>query len=231
MSEEKVADDQTPETPEVEEKPTISETELETLKANSAKYEQLEADAKALGFNSYEEYLGLLEQNKYNEVKDEGKTVEVKQDTKKVDTPKVETPVVQTPPAPDPLIIQSYLEAQYATYLQLQAQLPEEDRGKYSKQELLTVIQGPKTGVIQSLMADPELDGNAFMAAKYLLNIPKTKKQAQQQATDTADALSDAKETAKVSTEAPPPDKKTEKTANEIEADKIALDTPYVYPE
>ena len=227
MADENVADNQTTDTPKVE-TPTISETELENLKAESATMKQLNEDAQALGYNSHTEYVAELERTRYNEIKDEGKKADVVDDKKEPEKP-APTPVATETPPPDPLAVHAVLEAQYAVYRQLQSELPKEQRSEYSRKDLLTVIQGPKGLTIQGLITDPEFDGNTFMAAKYLLDIPKSKKDALQQATETADALSDAKETAKVSTDAPPPDNKQEKSVLEKEADDIAPDDKYDY--
>ena len=221
----------------------IDKAELEGLRASQKFSDELTQKAQDILGEGYtrEEYVQTVEDtaNRALGLEDEiEKAKEVKPDAK-------ETPAAPKEPVPQPaglsdddrkLIEQgqrmsttAYLDANYNGFLIRQNALPEENRSKRTKMDLLKFINGPKSSLVADIAKDPQFEGNVFMVAEYLLNEAQTREKQAQEVQTKESAIEKAKVTANIdtSTVGAPADQK-EKSENEKAADAIVQDDPEV---
>jgi len=221
-------------------KPSISDEELALLRGSTEKYNKLAEIAKASECETVEEYLDLLEETAYSKITEE----------KPVNTEE-EKPVERTASEPAPThggispeikqmiqeanqrAAQAAITAQWSEFRMFQRDLPEGERSKYSKEDLMKVLT--RNGAKVQAVVD-QFDGNVFAAAEFIKSVPDLRKRAKDQGV----ASEKAKDAAASSTEvgndgrvaAPSTETAEERTArlNKERADAIAPDQEYQYP-
>lgn len=221
----------------------IDGAELAQLQADSKKLNDLNDEAKSLGYKDHEAYLEFIEDEKFNKLmtptpapapEPTPKPAPAKEpEPAKVKTPEP-TPAEPTPPPIQPgmtaeerdavnrnarMTTSTYLKADWLEHKYEQDKLPEDQKSVNSKASLQKAITSKEIGgLIQNLA--PKFDGNLFRAADHYLTVFQPAKEEDSEAKK---ALDKAKDDANLpGGQAPKPEPKPgDKSENELLADDI----------
>lgn len=230
---------------------TVDKAELETLKAQAGRMEDLDKIAKEASNDgedlTTETYLTLLEDHVYN---DPNKKSDPEPEKKPAVTPDPEKSKVT--PTPDPnaeeakrLALQAQqtanttaLAVQYQEFKDLQRDLPEDQRSSLTKAELQKMIMSETDQPTIMAVARKKFDNNVYVAANYihaLMNADDLITKAKKEGADSEAAKEAARNSAQLpgnSGRMAEPTAKTpqEKAQEENDrlADEIAPDTVFV---
>ncbi len=215
----------------------IDKAELEGLRANQEVVKDIEERAIEAGFSGVKDYVEQTEAWAFDKnLEDDKKPAEPQ---KPAETPKkVETPVPAVMPQAEldrigraeNMATAAYMQTSHTSYDLENKAKPEAERSKYSRDDLLKVINGPRQKTIREIAAsDPTFQGNVYAVADFLLSYPADSKRRQEETVKSNEALNKAEETAKIdSTTVSAPAPKDDKSDNDKEADLIAQDDPEV---
>lgn len=122
----------------------------------------------------------------------------------------------------------AFLNSNYTEFIVGQNVLPEEQRSKLGKVELLKFINGAKRSLVGDIAQnDPSFDGNVFKVAVYLINEASGREARAKESKDRDAVIDKAKVAANIDTStAGAPVTETEKSENEKAADQIIPDDP-----
>ena len=128
---------------------------------------------------------------------------------------------------------QAAITAQWSEFRMYQRDMPEDERSKYSKEDLMKILT--RNGAKVNAVVD-QFDGNVFAAANFIKSVPDLRKRAKDQgvapekAKDAAASSTEVGNDGRVAT--PSTETAEERTArlNEERADQIAPDQEYMYP-
>lgn len=211
----------------------IDKAELEGLRANQEVVEDIKERAINAGFSGVKDYVEQTEVWAYEDPP--------KEESKPVETPKpVEAP--KTVPAVIPkteldriqraegMATAAFMQTSYTSYDLENKAKPEAERSKYSRDDLLKVINGPRGASVQYLSSnDSSFGGNVYAVADFILNQGADSKRRQEETAKSNKALNKAEETAKIdSTTVSAPAPQDDKSDNDKAADEIAPDDPEV---
>ncbi len=215
----------------------IDKAELEGLRANQEVVKDIEERAIEAGFSGVKDYVEQTEKWAFDDdPKDEKKSAEPQ---KSAEAPKkVERPV----PAEIPkelldsveqakgMATAAYMQTSYTDFDLRNKAKPEAERSKYSRDDLLKVINGPRRASVQHLSSnDPTFGGNVYVVADFLLSQAVDSKRRQEETAKSNAALNKAEQTATIdSTTVSAPAPKDDKSDNDKLADEIAQDDPEV---
>ncbi len=211
----------------------IDKAELEGLRANQEVVEDIKERAINAGFSGVKDYVEQTEVWAYEDApKEEVKPAEPDPEG----APKAEAP--KTAPAVMPqteldriqraegMATAAFMQTSYTSYDLENKGKPEAERSKYSRDDLLKVINGPRGASVQYLSSnDSSFGGNVYAVADFILNQGADSKRRQEEAAKSNKALNKAEETAKIdSTTVSAPAPQDDKSDNDKAADEIAPD-------
>lgn len=211
----------------------IDKTELERLQADQKVVLSIQEKATLAGFDNIEEYVEVTEGYAYDNLSKEPElqtpAAPAKPEPKVPVTPTVATPTMSQEDKDriqraEGMATAAYMQNCYSTYDMNNRAKPEEERSKYSKQDLLNVINGPRRATVQHLASqDSAFDGNVYTVADFLLSQAADSKRRKEESEKSKVALNKAEETATIdSTTAPAPAPETEQSENDKLAYEIA---------
>lgn len=192
-------------------------------------YDEMDKVAKNIGADDPVSYMNWLEQEKANELIEGEPPKEPAQAPKEPPPVKPPDPPANEPPAPrrpDPLVVKSIMESQYATY-----RLDNQGGTVIPRTDLESFMKGPNHGHIMAV-ARSKHSGNVWAAAAEVKNFFAAEDKTPDAKAD-KEAASAAAETADIRTGQQPAPKTAEETEelNTKIADSIIPDDPeYVYP-
>lgn len=216
----------------------IDKAELEGLRANQEVVEDIKERAINAGFSGVKDYVEQTEVWAYEDAPKE--EVKPADPSKPAEAPKVEAP--KTVPAVMPqteldriqraegMATAAFMQTSYTSYDLENKAKPEAERSKYSRDDLLKVINGPRGASVQYLSSnDSSFGGNVYAVADFILNQGADSKRRQEETAKSNKALNKAEETAKIdSTTVSAPAPQDDKSDNDKSADEIAPDDPEV---
>lgn len=216
------------------EKVEIDKTELERLQADQKVVLSIQEKATLAGFDNVEEYVEVTEGYAYDNLSKQPEEPQTPAAPTKPEPKAPATPTVTpaTMPQEDKDRIQraegmataAYMQTCYHAYEANNRVKPEEDRSKYSKDDLLKVINGPRRATVQHLASqDSTFDGNVYTVADFLLSQAADSKRRKEESEKSKVALNKAEETATIdSTTVSAPAPETEQSENDKAAYEIA---------
>lgn len=157
---------------------TISEAELEALKAQSERLKKLDGIAAEAELANAEAYLEVLEDETVTlrrQLQSSAKPTDDQPPDKKPDPPaKVPEPNDEISKEMSRLFqstSQATIESQMANYRVIEITKPEEERHTYTRAELEKILKSDGPVVASLMNTKPELERNMFAAAAYVLDI------------------------------------------------------------
>lgn len=192
-----------------ETKDTVTtDTEDTSLADLQGRIDPLDSRAKQMGFTNVEQYLTWVEEQAYEKMEEEktppksGKESDSDEFDQMLDD--AQKPDVQKNVEADKRLSEigkasahAVLEAQYSTFALNEMGKEDDEKCTYSKKDMGSVIQGPKSIMVQSLA--PQFGGNFWEAAKYVMDIEGGLAGARKEGAKTAEAISRANETTQIS--------------------------------
>ncbi len=219
----------------------IDKAELEGLQVSQKVVSDIQEKATNAGFENTPEYVEALEGWSYENLSkqpDEPQTPTAPAKPAEPAAPAQPTATSVTILQEDKDRIQraegmataAYMQTCYNAYDGNNRAKPEAERSKYSREDLLKVINGPRRATVQHLASqDTTFDGNVYTVADFLLSQAADSKRRKKESDNATVALNNAEQTATIdSTTAPAPAPETDKSDNEKAADAIIQDDPPV---
>lgn len=216
----------------------ITKAELENYQASKKFHDEVNSKAQDILGEGYtgEDYMQQVEETA-------SEALDLRDEVDKLKEPKTTTELSKTPevvPAglsdEDRKTIDegkrmsttAFLNSNYTEFIVGQNVLPEEQRSKLGKVELLKFINGAKRSLVGDIAQnDPSFDGNVFKVAVYLINEASGREARAKESKDRDAVIDKAKVAANIDTStAGAPVTETEKSENEKAADQIIPDDP-----
>ena len=221
---------------------SVDKAEYDAMKADQARIAKLDELASDADVGSAEEYVEFVEDAYYKLKDSQGKPAEKTPDEKKPDG--------QGDPPPQPAGLddeaqkkldasqqasyQALLESQFAAFQMTRFNRKEDESSDYDRKQLTKVIQSDRHLVAETAK---KFDGNAYLAAEYILDLRQGIEDAQKKGAASAEALKKAGDSGKVPTDGPTGEPANQTLTDQVAkhnkayADMIAPATPYEYEE
>ena len=182
----------------------IDKAELEGLKANQFS-EDAKERADSQGYSNVEQYLEMVEGFAFDKPEPTPKEPESQKPAeapKKVETPvPVEIPkeLLDSVEQAKGMATAAYMQTSFTAYDMENKAKPEAERSKYSRDDLLKVINGPRRASVQHLSSnDTTFGGNVYAVADFLLSHAADSKRRQEETAKSNEALNKAEQTATI---------------------------------
>jgi hypothetical protein len=216
-----------------DEQVTMSRAEVEKLRSDSARIAKYDNMAKEADMANAEELFETYEEFAAKQLETAGKPADPPKPEPNGGKPPEPKPEVK-PQGPDPVAVRSLIESQLTNYRFDQAQMPETDRDNIPLNELKQTIE--KDSALVAHVAKTKTGGDLARAAVIVYSLNNKEKKAQTDAEAAARARQEAAASAQLGVGGRPatPGAKTPEQMraeeNKTRADRIAPDTPYVFP-